>query len=123
MNQPTLTSSQVRLFVLLLVTVLLGLVRFRPGAAGGAAAAVVLLLALARPGLFGPLVRIAQAAGGRLGRLLFALLAALVYFLLLTPLALALRLAGRPFLPAGPERGRDSYWEEGLPPGNLDKQF
>jgi len=100
----------------------------RPGAvAGFGLAGITLALALARASLLRPLNRAWMRLGMLLHRVVSPLVLGAIYFLVFTPVAIGMRLAGRDalqrrFLPA-----RRSYWTEREPPGpapeSLKNQF
>lgn len=99
------------------------------GGAGIAAAAGVLLLAisLVRPGLLRPANRAWMSFGTLLHRIVSPIVLGLIYFLVITPVALGMRLRGRDALKRRFEPDRPSYWEPrdppGPPPGSLTNQF
>ena len=59
----------------------------------------------------------------KIGNLIFALISAVVYLGILTPIALFKRMTGKPLLQVKPETDRESYYEEWEPAPNLEKQY
>ena len=80
-------------------------------------------LFLALPKLFFPLYKIIMIATGFLGTFLFALISLFVYYIVLTPIALVLRLFGKSFMKVKADPAAPSYYED-VPAGyNIEKQF
>jgi voltage-gated potassium channel Kch len=75
------------------------------------AAAVVAVAALLLPSALRPLYHASRKTGFALGWLSTQLLLTVVYYLVVTPIALALRLLGRDPLKRRPEPTRTSYWQ------------
>lgn len=91
----------------------------------GGAGALLLLLGAAAPGLLGPLHRGWMAFARVLGRVNTALFLGLVFFLVLTPLGFAFRLAGRDELARRRRRrtGWVPYPERNRDPRHFEKMF
>lgn len=88
-----------------------------------AAEAALAGLLIALPKLFFPIYKIILIATGALGTFLFALISLIVFYLVLTPVALALRLFGKSFLHVKADPALPSYYEE-VPEGyDIEKQF
>ena len=91
------------------------------------ASALAAGLALLWPLPLAPFSRAAMAAAGVIGWINTRLLLGLVFYLVLAPMALVLRLLGRDLLDRKWEPGRDSYWrprpEEGHDPEKDERQF
>jgi hypothetical protein len=85
--------------------------------------AVVLGFFMAVPKLFFPAFRLIMAVTSKFGSLIFLIVSTVVYFLLLTPLALIMRLFGKKFLlfRRGPKAA--SYFEDPAPEGDFQRQF
>lgn len=83
----------------------------------GAIAAAFLLVALARPQLLAGLNRQWMRFGVFLGHIVSPIALGILFYLVLTPLALVMRLAGKDPLRLRFERGAASYWIERKPPG------
>jgi hypothetical protein len=103
--------------------------RHRPVAAIVACAVVGIafaVLALAAPQRLRPLNRAWYALGMALGRIVNPVVLGVLYFALITPIALLMRLAGRDPLRLRP-RAATTYWIDRDPPGpaprSLDKQY
>jgi hypothetical protein len=82
-----------------------------------AIAAALLLVAVVRPGLTAPLNRLWTAFGLVLHRLTNPLIMGLVFYLAVTPTALAMRLLGKDPLNRQFDADAESYWIERTPPG------
>lgn len=112
-------------FVILALVPLLGGggVRYWALAASGAMA----LVTLTRPSL----LEVPNRAWGRfglwLGRIVSPVMAGVVFFGVVTPIGLAMRLAGKEFLRLRRDAGAASYWIErdppGPPPESMSNQF
>lgn len=81
-----------------------------------AGAAAFLLVALARPALLAPLNRLWLKVGALLHRIVSPLVLGLVFYGVVLPTGLAMRLVGRRPL-HGDFDGRDSFWVHRDPPG------
>jgi hypothetical protein len=75
------------------------------------------------PRWFAPAYRAIMAASGFVGNAIFMVIAAVVFFALLTPIALLMRLFGKKFMAPGYDRSADSYFESPQPAQSYDKQF
>lgn len=82
-----------------------------------AVAAVFLALALIRPSLLAPLNRIWLGLGAVLHRVVNPLVMGLMFFAVITPTALLLRLMGKDLLRRRFSLAADSYWIPREPPG------
>ena len=82
-----------------------------------AVAAAFLGAALIRPALLAPLNRLWFRFGLLLGRVTNPLIMGLVFFLVITPMAMIMRLRGKDPLRLRPDREAKSYWIERVPPG------
>jgi len=81
----------------------------------------LLLILLARPLL--PLFELVLALTARVGSVIFALITAVVFFVLLTPLALLMRLAGKRFMQRHFEPQLPTYYESWEAADDISKQF
>ena len=81
------------------------------------AATVLLLAALLRPVLLAPLNRVWLGIGALLHRVVSPLVLAILFFGVVWPTGLALRLLGKRTVPTSFDRRRDSYWIPRDPPG------
>ena len=90
-------------------------------------AAVFLLLALLRPSLLAPLNRLWMRFGALLHQFMNPVIMGLMFFLIITPMALAMRLAGKDPLHRKMDADAGSYWiprePPGPPPESLKNQF
>ncbi len=82
-----------------------------------AAGAVFLVLALMRPSLLAPLNRIWLGLGAVLHRIVNPLVMGLMFFAVITPTALILKLIGKDLLCRRFSPGTQSYWIPRQPPG------
>jgi hypothetical protein len=123
-------SKQVRIFLTLLalLLVLLTLKWTRGSEMAGryifiTVGIAVIGLFMVLPKLFFPAYRLILTGSGYIGNFIFGVISTLVFFLLLTPIAVIMRLLGKRFMSVRSEPSALSYYEEGEDPGNVDKQF
>ena len=92
-----------------------------------AGAALFFTVALARPSILGPLNRAWMKFGLLLGRVANPLILGVVFFLVITPMAVVRRLLGKDSLHLKSKSGLESYWIDhnppGLKPGSMTRQF
>jgi drug/metabolite transporter (DMT)-like permease len=91
-----------------------------------AVAGAVLLLAVGaalRPQPVRPVYRVAMTAGFYLGQVMGRLLLALAFLLVVTPLGVMLRLAGKDLLRLRRDRRNASYWQPARFTSQFDRQF
>ena len=90
-------------------------------------AALFLAVAIARPCILGPLNRAWTKFGLLLGQVFNPLLLGFVFFLVVTPIAVVMRLWGKDFLHLKSKPGLKSYWVDrssaGQKIGSMTKQF
>jgi hypothetical protein len=84
-------------------------------------AASLLLIVLARPLL--PVFERVLAVTARIGSLIFALITMLVFFFLLTPISLLMRLAGKVFMQGRFDARAATYYEPWQVSEDASKQF
>lgn len=84
---------------------------------------VALLGVLLRPAWFRGFYRAGATAGFHVGQFMGRVLLVLFFFVVLTPLGLALRLAGKDPLRLKRDRTAGSYWQPARSDGQLDKMF
>lgn len=130
MKKVVYDTKQVRLFlVLLLVFLSLLTLKFIPR---GAVTKRLIWLAvevgiisffLLLPRIFFPLFRLIMIGTGHIGNVIFGLISIIVFYLILTPLALVMRLCGKKFMPVRCQPGCESYYEDADPPTPYEKQF
>jgi len=80
-------------------------------------------LFFALPKLFFPLYKVIMIATGFLGTFLFGLISLSVFYIVLTPIALILRLFGKAFMKIKSDRSVPSYYEDAPAAFNIEKQF
>jgi len=80
-------------------------------------AIVFLLVALAWPGVLAPLNRLWTRLGYFLGRIVSPVVLGLIFFVVMTPLAMLMRLLRKDVLRLRRESGAGSYWIVREPPG------
>jgi hypothetical protein len=88
-----------------------------------AAVAVAALFFAIFPRWFAPVYRAIMAASGFVGNTIFLVIAAVVFFVLLTPIALAMRLFGKVFMAPGYDKAAATYFESPQPAQGYDKQY
>ena len=79
--------------------------------------AVFLLLGLALPSVLGPLCRLWMKFGQLLHRIVSPIVLGIMFFLVVTPIGLLMRLAGKDPLRLKFDREAGSYWIAREPPG------
>lgn len=80
-------------------------------------AAAFLGVALMRPALLSPLNRVWLTFGALLHRIVSPVVMAGVFYLMVTPIGLLMRILGKRPIPLRFDRDRSSYWIEREPPG------
>lgn len=88
----------------------------------GGLAAALLIVSLLRPGLLAPLNRGWFALGLLLGRVMSPIVLGVIFFLVITPVALVTRLSGRDVLKLR-RTGISTYWVARDPPGPEPESF
>ena len=90
-------------------------------------AALFLVIAIARPSILGPLNRAWAKFGLLLGQVFNPILLGVVFFLVVTPIAVVLRLLGKDSLHLKSKPDLKSYWIDRSPAGpkfgSMTKQF
>jgi len=76
-----------------------------------------------RPRWIRPVYRAAMTASHHVGQVMGRVLLTIIYFLVLAPLGLILRLSGKDLLQLRREPGRESYWEKARPSTPLDRLY
>ncbi|MFZ2055616.1 MAG: hypothetical protein WAU81_15610 [Candidatus Aminicenantales bacterium] len=123
-------AKQVRLFLVLLwVFTGLAVLKFVPAANtqgrilwSGIATALIALF-LFQPKRFFPLFRLIMIGSGYIGNFIFLVISTAVFFLILTPLSLIMRLFGKRFLAIRLEPRQNSYYEQPENPTGYEHQF
>ena len=75
------------------------------------------------PRWFAPVYGAIMAVSGFVGNAIFLVIAAAVFFVLLTPIALVMRLFGKKFMTPGYDRTAASYFESPQSALSYDKQY
>lgn len=92
-----------------------------------AVAVAFLVVALARPTLLGPLNRLWLKVGALLHRIVSPLVLGLLFYGIVLPTGLLMRLVGKRSIPVGFDREPESYWiprdPPGPPPEGMKNQF
>jgi glucan phosphoethanolaminetransferase (alkaline phosphatase superfamily) len=130
MKKVTYQPRQVRIFLVLLLALafLLTLKLTRHGSAEArwlalAAETFIAGVLLIFPGLFFPVFKMILIASSLLGNLIFAVISILVFFLILTPIALVMRALGKNFMKTGLDHSLPSYYHEAEIGHDITKQF
>jgi|WetSurMetagenome_2_1015567.scaffolds.fasta_scaffold907140_2 hypothetical protein len=131
MDKIVFRPRQVRLFLILLLAFAVPLTLKLAGTIGGvgvrwavlAIEGLVVAVFLASPKAFFPAFKAILVLSGRLGSLIFGLIATAVFFLILTPIALAMRLGRKTFMPIRPDPEVASYYDTGGGGHDYEKQF
>lgn len=79
--------------------------------------AMFLLLALARPVVLAPLNYVWTRFGLLLGRIINPIVLGLMYFIIISPIAIGMKLVGRDPLKRKYEPEKDTYWQDKDPSG------
>ena len=84
---------------------------------------LILLFILFKPRFFYPVFRTALVISSFIGNIIFKIISTVVYYIILTPIALVMRLFGKTFLIHKTDSRLDTYYEDFVPPAGIDKQF
>jgi hypothetical protein len=122
--------KQVRLFLFFLL-VFLFLLTFRLTRTGSAQERFIFLAAIAAtiaifmafPRLFFPAFKVVMIGSSQLGNFIFAVLSIIIFFLILTPIALVMKLAGKKFMKPRSDPSLPSYYEDAEDRTDVKKQF
>ena len=122
--------KQVRIFAVLLF-ILIGFITFRLTPSLSliiktliySLEGLSLLTALIKPGFFAPVFKIALIVSGFIGSIIFKIISTLVFYVIMTPLSLIMRLLGKKFLIHKMDPKADSYYEDYHAHGGIEKQF
>jgi hypothetical protein len=85
--------------------------------------AAIVLFFIVLPRLFAPVYKIIMAATGFIGNAIFLIIAATVFFVLLTPISLIMRLCGKAFMTPRYDKAAVSYFESPQSVHGYDKQY
>jgi hypothetical protein len=124
------SAKNIRIFLLLL-TAFSALVLWRgfKGVDGPlkikifAAIAVIALFFITVPRLFASGYKAIMIASGFIGNLIFMIIATAVFFMILTPLSLIMRLCGKVFMASHYDKSAVSYFENPQLAQGYDKQY
>ena len=99
--------------------------RVSPSVVGGVALVAMVLACVAwwRPAWFRGFYRGGRTVSHWMGRIVGTVLLTVLFVLVLVPLGLALRIAGKDPLRLRREPGNTSYWREARPPGSFERMF
>lgn len=130
MRQVETKPKQVRIFAVLFF-LLVGFITYKLTPALSlllktiiyAAEALVLVISLIKPAFFAPVFKIALIGSGFIGNIIFKIISTLVFYLILTPLSLIMRLFGKKFLNHKTDPRAETYYEGFHPHGGIEKQF
>lgn len=130
MKKVTYQPKQVRIFLgLLLIFAFLLTFRLTRHVAAPtrwlalAAEAAIIGVLLFFPRVFFPVFKVIMIASSRLGSFIFAVLAIVVFFLILTPIALAMKIFGKKFMTPDPDPSLPSYYSEAEKVHDITKQY
>jgi hypothetical protein len=130
MKKVTYQPKQVRIFLILLL-VLLFVLTFRLTRQGAAphrwlalaAEAAIIGALLVFPKVFFPAFKGIMIASGHLGNFIFAVITIVVFFLILTPMALVMKIFGKKFMNPDPDPSLPSYYSEAEERHDIAKQY
>ena len=97
------------------------LTKARPGTWLALAAGSLLLILLAK--LLLPVFELVLALTAKVGSVIFALITAVVFFILLTPISMLMRLAGKVFMQRHFDAALPTYYESWQAAEDVGKQF
>ena len=87
------------------------------------AEAVLVAFFLALPKLFYPLFKAIMAGSAHFGSFMFLVISTITFYLVLTPIALVMRLFGKRFLQPKIDPRLPTYYEEGSNAHDIEKQY
>ena len=130
MKQINHSAKNIRIFLLLL-TAFSALILWRGFKSVDASLKIEIFAAIAVaelffsifPGLFATVYKAIMIASGFIGNTIFLIIATAVFFVLLTPIALIMRLFGKVFMVSGYDKSAASYFESPQPAQSYDKQY
>ncbi len=122
--------KQVRIFLVLSLALMIFLTFKFTGHAAGRTRVVIILLEFisvgilaAIPRTFFPLYKIILTGSSYLGNVIFTAVSILAFFLILTPIALAMRLFGKKFMSAPVAAALPTYYDEAEKYHDIQKQY
>lgn len=84
---------------------------------------IILIFILIKPKYFFPVFKTALIFSSFLGNIIFKVISIFVYFIILTPISLIMRLFGKTFLTHRINKTVETYYEEYTPHAGIEKQF
>jgi len=130
MKKITFNSKQVRIFTLILLFIVFFL-SFKLTETKGTTFRIILFAAetilfgffMLKPRIFFPFFRIVLIITSYIGNFLFLILSTVVYYCILTVMALLMKLFRKKFMLHKPDKKLESYYEDSLPNAGMEKQF
>jgi len=124
------SAKNIRIFLVLLTVVSLlflwlgfkgvaGLLKIKIFVAIAASALFFIIF----PRLFAPVYKVILIASGFIGNMIFLIIATTVFFVLLTPLSLIMRMFGKKFMAAHYDKSAPSYFESPQVAQGYEKQY
>ena len=124
------SAKNIRIFLILLTVVSLlflwlgfkgvaGLLKIKIFVAIAASALFFIIF----PRLFAPVYKVILIASGFIGNMIFLIIATTVFFVLLTPLSLIMRMFGKKFMAAHYDKSALSYFESPQVAQGYEKQY
>ena len=86
-------------------------------------AGIIVIITLTHAEWLAPAKRAWMKLGDILGRIVSPIVMGVIYFVIFTPVAIVMRMAGRDALKLRYERALPSYWTRRDPPGPADDSF
>ena len=130
MKKIDFNPKQVRIFLgLLALLLVLATLKGTRGAVGPARYLMIMVIIAVTaffvflPKLFFPVYRLVMIVTGYVGSFVFAVISALVFFFILTPIARGMKLFGKRFMNDRPDPSLASYYEGREAIENIRKQF
>ena len=130
MKKITYQPKQVRIFLMLLFLILLFFTFkfFRQGTLQSrilflAIPAIFIAVMMIIPKVFFPLYKVILIGSGYLGNFIFAVISIIVFFLILTPISLTMKLFGKHFMNPAPDPSLATYYDEAEIRQGIEKQF
>lgn len=130
MKKITYQPRQVRIFLAILLLVLLflafrffnlGILQHRLPFLAAPAIGIGIMIIF--PKVFFPFYRAVLIVSGHIGNTVFVIISVLVYFLILTPIALGMKMFGKHFLNSAYDPSCTTYYDETEARHDLRKQF
>lgn len=84
---------------------------------------LVLISALAIPRKFFPIFKMIIVLAGFIGNIVYTVISTLIFYFILTPISLLMRLFGRKFLIHKIDQSLDTYYEDDAPHTGVENQF